>query len=97
MNQQTNAQSNSTIPATALHAWLMTAVCLVLLLLAAAAATRLPHYLATGDVVRLMGTILFDLLALAGLVDNVHTHVLVWQKQNRATNQPEMAAQRTWG
>lgn len=97
MNQQTNAQPASTIPATALHAWLMTAVCLVLLLLAAAAATRLPHYLATGDGVRLVGTVLFNLLALASLADNAHTHVLVWQKQTRAANQPEMAAQRTWG
>lgn len=80
------------VPHSSLHVWMMTFICILFVVLAAAAATRLPSYLATGDVVRLVGTIAFDLLALVGLTDNLHTHYLVWQQQNQA-KAAQLAAQ----
>ncbi|MCA9955881.1 MAG: hypothetical protein KC434_14225 [Anaerolineales bacterium] len=85
MKQQLSAKS---IPHSSLHIWVMSFICMGLILLAATAAARLPHYLATGDGVRLIGTVIFNLLALAGVVDNVHTHFLFWQNQNQAVAQP---------
>ncbi|GJM42421.1 MAG: hypothetical protein DHS20C20_27030 [Ardenticatenaceae bacterium] len=67
---------------TRLHAWVMTFVCTTLCLFAAAAATRIPLYLETADYGRLIGAILFALLALAGLVDNIRTHIYLGQPIN---------------
>lgn len=65
-----------------LQTWVMSFVCGLLAFLAVAAATRLPHYLATLDYARLVGVILFALLVLAGVVDNVRTHLCLWQRHN---------------
>ena len=88
MKQQLSAKN---FPHSAVHIWLMSFIVAFILVLALAAAARLPHYLATGDVVRLVGTAIFNLVALAGVVNNAHTHVLFWQSQH--TNQPEMVVQ----
>lgn len=72
------------IPYSSLHVWIMSFICLLLLVMAAAAATRLPHYLATADTMRFIGTVLFNILALVGVADNIHTHYLVWQRQNHS-------------
>ncbi|MCA9917591.1 MAG: hypothetical protein KC445_06530 [Anaerolineales bacterium] len=85
MKQQLSAKN---IPHSAVHVWLMSFIVGLIVILALAAATRLPHYLATGDVVRLAGTVVFNVLALGGLVDNVHTHVLFWQHQKQPVAQP---------
>ena len=85
MKQQLSAKS---IPHSSLHIWVMSFIVALLLVMALATAARLPHYLATGDGVRLVGTVIFNLLALAGVVDNVHTHFLFWQNQNQAVAQP---------
>ncbi len=84
----------TTTQITQLHAWLMSFVCFTLFIFAAAAATRLPHYLATSDYVRLVSVALFNVLVLAGLADNLHTHFSLWQRQNNLTIlQTKVAAQ----
>lgn len=62
-----------------LQTWVMSFVCGFLCLMAAAAATRIPHYLTTPDYARLIGVILFGLLAMVGLLDNVRTHICLRQ------------------
>ena len=74
-----------------LQAWVMSFVCGLLCLFALAAATRIPHYLAAPDYVRLIGVILFSLLALVGLVDNIHTHIRLWQMRNEITQGASMS------
>ena len=64
-----------------LQAWAMSLVCVLLTLFAVASAIRIPHYLATLDYPRLIGVMLFGLLVLAGLVDNICTHLCLWQLQ----------------
>ena len=66
-----------------LQAWVMSFVCGLPCLFALAAATRIPHYLAAPDYVRLIGAILFDLLALIGLIDNIHAHICLWRLGNK--------------
>ncbi|MEZ4589517.1 MAG: hypothetical protein R3D55_00010 [Chloroflexota bacterium] len=80
--------SMKNVPHSAVHVWLMSFMVGLLLAMALAAATRLPHYLAAGDVVRLVGTLVFNLVALAGVIDNIHTHVLFWRGQHTAVAQP---------
>ena len=76
-----------------MHAWLMSIVCIALVIFAAAAATRLPHYLTTSNYARLLGVVLFDLLAFIGLADNLHTHFSIWQRQTKlASSQTEVTA-----
>ncbi|WP_420644480.1 hypothetical protein [Candidatus Leptofilum sp.] len=58
-----------------LQAWVMSLVCSLLVLFAAAAATRIPHYLTVGDYGRLLSVILFSVLTIVGLVANIHTHI----------------------
>ena len=84
MKQQLSAKN---IPHSAVHVWLMSFIVALLMVMALATATRLPHYVASGDVVRLIGTVIFNLVALAGLIDNVHTHILFWQNQSQAVAQ----------
>ncbi|MCA9942090.1 MAG: hypothetical protein H6656_15875 [Ardenticatenaceae bacterium] len=74
--------SKKVVPHSPVHVWLMSFICVFFVVLAAAAATRLPHFLETADSIRVIGTVLFSLLAVAGLGDNIHTHYLVWQRQN---------------
>ncbi|MFZ1395689.1 MAG: hypothetical protein WAS33_02270 [Candidatus Promineifilaceae bacterium] len=76
------------VPHSAAHVWLMSFIVALLLVMALSAAIRLPHYWAASDVVRLVGTLVFNLVALAGVIDNIHTHVLFWQSQHRAVAQP---------
>lgn len=76
--------SQQNLPHSALHVWIMSFICLLLVVFAAAAATRLPHYLATADYGRLIGTGLFNLIAIIGFFDNIHTHYLVWRRQDRS-------------
>ncbi|WP_420627978.1 Os1348 family NHLP clan protein [Candidatus Leptofilum sp.] len=64
-----------------LQAWVMSFVCAMLCLFAAAAATRIPLYLETADYTRLIGVILFALAAIVGLVDNIRTHIWLWRLQ----------------
>jgi uncharacterized membrane protein len=85
MNNQLSAKN---IPHSAGHVWFMSFIVTLLLVMALAAATRLPLYLATGDIWRFVGTSVFNLLALVGLVDNLHTHMLFWQAQNQVVAQP---------
>ncbi len=85
MKQQLSTKG---IPHSSLHIWIMSFIVALVLVMALATAARLPQFFATGDAVRFVGTIIFNLLALAGVVDNVHTHVLFWQNQNRAVTQP---------
>lgn len=80
--------STKNVPHSAVHVWLMSFIVLLLMAMALAAAARLPHYLAIGDAVRLVGTLLFNIIALAGVIDNAHTHVLFWQGQNQTVAQP---------
>lgn len=90
MKQQLSAKN---VPHSSIHIWLMSFIVALLALMALATATHLPQYLASGDVVRLVGTVLFNLAALVGLVDNIHTHVLFWQHQNRVgVTKPGIAA-----
>lgn len=70
------------VQVTRLQTWAMSFVCSLLCLFALAAATRIPHYLAAPDYARLVGVILFGLLALVGLADNIHTHICLWQLRN---------------
>ncbi len=65
-----------------LQAWTMSFICTMLTLFAAVAVMRIPHYLAVADYARLMSTILFALLAQVGLLDNIHTHIGLWQLEN---------------
>lgn len=91
MNKPTVKQP---LPHSSMHVWVMTFICALLVILAAAAATRLPIYLTNGDSMRLVGTVLFNLVALAGLANNVHTHVLVWQRKTQlAPTAAEIATQ----
>ena len=90
-NEMKHQTAKQNVPHSALHIWVMTFICMGLILLAATTAARLPYYWTTGDILRLAGTILFNLLALLGLADNVHTHILFWQ--NQQANQPEIAVQ----
>ena len=62
-----------------LQTWAMSLICGLLWLFVAAAATRIPHYLATSDYLRLIGVILFGLLVLAGLISIVQTHICLWR------------------
>ena len=41
--------------------------------------------------VDLIGVILFSLLALVGLVDNIHTHIRLWQMRNEITQGASMS------
>ncbi len=65
-----------------IQAWGMSLICSLLALFAAAAATRIPHYLAVSDYIRLVGVILFGLIVLAGVIANIHTHVCLWRSRN---------------
>ncbi|WP_420628550.1 hypothetical protein [Candidatus Leptofilum sp.] len=76
--------STKNVPHSALHVWLMSFICVVIMVFALATATRLPLYVETTDYVRLLGTLLFNALALVGLADNIHTHYLVWQRRHHA-------------
>ncbi|MEZ4593709.1 MAG: hypothetical protein R3D55_21580 [Chloroflexota bacterium] len=80
--------SPKNVPHSSLHIWIMSFIVGLLLVMALATALRLPHFWAAGDVVRLVGTLVFNLVALAGVMDNIHTHVLFWQSQHRAVAQP---------
>ena len=62
-----------------LQAWVMSLVCGLLGLFAAAAAARIPLYFAVADYARFTGTVLFGLLVLVGAADNVRTHLCLWQ------------------
>lgn len=90
MKQQPSAQK---LPHYSTAVWVMSFISVLLVALAVAAATRLPHYLATADYVRLTATGLFNMIALAGLADNIHTHYLLWQQKNRAES-TQLAPQR---
>ncbi|GJM41442.1 MAG: hypothetical protein DHS20C20_17240 [Ardenticatenaceae bacterium] len=91
MKQKVSAKN---VPHSALHIWFLSLIVLSLFGLALATAVRLPHFLATGDVVRLVGTVIFNLVALAGLIDNAYTHIIFWRNQNRqVAKQPEIATQ----
>ncbi len=71
-----------TIQLARLQAWVMSLVCSFLSLFAAAAAVRIPLYFAASDDARLIGTVLFGLLVLVGVVDNVRTHLCLWRLTN---------------
>lgn len=58
-----------------LEAWMMSIVCGLLGLFAAAAATRIPFYLSVADYARFIGAVSFDVLVLVGLIDNMRTHL----------------------
>lgn len=64
-----------------LQAWAMSVVCGLLCLFAIAAATRIPLYIVSTDYIRLMAAVLFGLLALSGLLDNIYTHVFLRRLQ----------------
>lgn len=66
-----------------LQAWAMSFVCGFLTVCAVAAATRIPHYLAVSDYARLTGVVLFGLLVLAGIIDNVRLHICLRRLKNR--------------
>jgi hypothetical protein len=83
--------STKNVPYSSGHIWVMSLIVVMLMALAFASATRLPDFLATGDVVRVVGTVVFNLIALLGVIDNLHTHVLFWQ--NQPANQPEIVVQ----
>jgi hypothetical protein len=68
-----------------LQTWSMSFICGLLAFLAVAAATRLPYYLATQDYARLAGLALFGLVVLAGMIDNVRTHLCLWRLQSEIT------------
>ena len=70
-----------TVQYTRLQAWGMTLICSLLFLFAVAAATRIPYYLAVPDYVRLVGVILFGLLASAGLIESIRTTLCLKQLQ----------------
>lgn len=94
MNEMKRQLPTKNVPHSTFHIWFMTLIISIMMLLALSTAIRLPLYLASGDLVRLVGTIFFNLVAVVGLIDNVHTHFIFWQKQNHlVTNQPEIAAQ----
>lgn len=67
-----------------LQAWAMSLLCGLLGLFAAAAATRIPFYLSVADYVRFIGVVSFGLLVLAGVVDNVRTHLCLRQLQTES-------------
>jgi len=64
------------------QAWMMSIVCGLLGLFAATAASRIPFYLSVADYTRFTATVLFGLLVLAGVVDNVRTHLCLWRLTN---------------
>ncbi len=70
-----------------LHVWLLTLVYGMLAVAAAAATTRLPFYLAGQDYGRIAGLTLFWFVVLAGLADNVRTHLSLWQQARTAAPQ----------
>lgn len=72
-----------------IHAWLLSLVYGLLTLLAAAATTRLPFYVAVQDYGRLAGLALFWLVVLAGLVDNARTHLALWQQARNIAPKPQ--------
>lgn len=78
-NQHTGQE---TVQIARLQAWAMSLICSLLALFAIAAATRIPLYLETSDHLRLIGVILFGLLALIGVIDNLRTHHCLWRLRN---------------
>ena len=78
MNKNERALSHD-IQMTRSQAWVLSLVCGLLGLFAAAAATRLPAYLVAADYVRAAATILFDLLVLGSLLHNGRIHLYFWQ------------------
>lgn len=55
--------------------WGMSFCCVLLFLLATAASTKLSDYLAISDYPRLFLLLMFNLLTLAGLIDNIRQHI----------------------
>ena len=72
-----------------LHAWLLSFVYGLLAIFAVAATTQLPFYVAVRDYGRLAGLTLFWVVVLAGLADNLHTHLILWQQTYKITNQEQ--------
>ena len=72
-----------------LHAWLLSFVYGLLAIFAVAATVRLPFYVAVHDYGRLAGLVLFWVVVLAGLADNLHTHLILWQQAYKTTNQAQ--------
>jgi formate/nitrite transporter FocA (FNT family) len=84
MIENNTSTQQKTVQLSHIQVWVMSFACGLLLLFAIAAATRIPYYLTTLDYTRLVGTILFGLLALAGLFDNIRTHLCLRRlKSNR--------------
>ena len=86
MTKKNELTSQQAIQFAHLQVWAMSFVCGLLCLLAVAAATRIPHYLDTLEYVRLSGVILFGLLVLAGVVDNIRTHLCLWRLKNETVS-----------
>ena len=72
-----------------LHAWLLSFVYGLLAIFAVAATVRLPFYVAVHDYGRLIGLVLFWFVVLAGLADNLHTHLILWQQTYKTANQEQ--------
>jgi hypothetical protein len=68
----------------------MSLICGLLLLLALAAATRIPDYLTAPDYLRLIGVILFNLLALTGLGVNIYHHRCLRRLAAQQSHEAEM-------
>lgn len=82
MNKNNQHTWQEPIQIARLQAWAMSLICSLIALFAIAAATRIPHYLESSDHLRLIGAILFGLLALMGVVDNLRTHLCLWRLRN---------------
>lgn len=78
MREPNRQISRQAIQRERLSAAAMSLILLILALFVAAAASRIPSYLAAADYARLGGTILFALLVLIGLVYNLKTHYCLW-------------------
>lgn len=75
MNEKHGFGRQQEVQLTRWQVWAMSFVCGFLVLWAGAAASRLPLYVAAGDYVRLVGAVLFALLVVVGVIDNVRAHI----------------------
>ena len=59
MNENNQLTQQQSMQHTRLQTWAMSLICALLVLCVMAAATRIPHYLAMSDYIRLIAVILF--------------------------------------
>ncbi len=60
-------------------------ICFMSALFAAAAVSRIPLYMETGDIARLMGAAMFGALVLICTIDNVRTHITLLGQRHMLT------------